>query len=223
MVKTISKKTLWHLRNNTRYESCTFDIDFVEHIKGCTFVNCRFPSEGVCFEFVENCRFMNCSFVEFIVEQMEKSLIKGGHMQCLRLSNLLTENRTFDFLQTKNIKELHFDNCEIEKIPISILGIQNLLKLYLSENNIAKFSHIEKLSNLNELYLDKNNIKVIPREISQLHKLQILALDDNRIEVLPEEVTKLTNLRKLYLANNCIADDHKSEISKMLPDCQIIF
>ena len=95
--------------------------------------------------------------------------------------------------------------------------------LYLSENNIAKFSRVEKLSNLNELYLDKNNIKVIPHQISQLHKLQILALDGNRIEVLPDEMAKLTNLRKLYLANNCIADDHKNEISKMLPHCEVVF
>ena len=224
MVKKINKKVLESVENGTRYDGCTFRLEFIERVKGSTFSNCKFDSEGVYIELVENCRFMNCAFPELTIEALEKTTIKGGHVQCLRLSDLLSSDDDFEFIQTNNIKELHIDGCDILHIPPAVLEIKNLFKLYLSENEMISIpSGIDSLSNLTELYLDNNSIKELPPQIGKLKKLSILVLSSNNLENLPQEIGNLEKLSELYIENNHISEKNKEIIRDLLPKCDIRF
>jgi hypothetical protein len=76
--------------------------------------------------------------------------------------------------------------------------------------------NLYELYYLPELNLDNRSIKIIPKEIGQLHNLQTLYLADNQIESIPKEIGQLHNLKVLTLSGNPIED--KEEIKRWIKE-----
>ena len=84
---------------------------------------------------------------------------------------------------------------KLEKFPIGICSLINLIKLNLSDcllQNLApEIGNLKKLENLN---LAGNNIVVLPDDIGDLTGLKKLFLDGNQLKTLPESIQQLTAL-----------------------------
>jgi Leucine-rich repeat (LRR) protein len=92
--------------------------------------------------------------------------------------------------------------------PKAIAPLTNLVKLYLTCNNIGVIDDLVFLENLKELYLNDNNIEdkgLIP--IATLSKLEVLELERNKItsgEKIVSLISYLANLIALEIRENAI-------------------
>lgn len=97
---------------------------------------------------------------------------------------------------------LDLTNCGLESIPIEIADMTWLNELYLSENNISKIEHLNKLIKLKTLKLYRNKIAII-ENLETLVNLNYLTLRENQITE-ATGLEKLVNLTRLNLSNNQI-------------------
>jgi len=100
---------------------------------------------------------------------------------------------------------LNLPNCKIKHLPKEILGLKNLKRLWLEDNNLTYLpDEICNLTLLEEVYIPNNNIKKLPENIGNLQNLVELYFKDNDIEILPESIGNLRNLTEINFKQNKI-------------------
>lgn len=101
------------------------------------------------------------------------------------------------------IADLSLFENQFETIPESILSLEHLEYLDLSDNIVSKLpDNIDKLVNLKSLSIGGNPITVLPDTISSLAKLHTLNLDTTNLEEIPISLGNLPNLKVLYIDAN---------------------
>lgn len=100
-------------------------------------------------------------------------------------------------LQKNRLKEVTGISC-----------LSNLTELNLCRNEFTEFpKEISELQQLVKLYMNQNNIKCIPENIfPSLKKLKFLKMSTNKLSQLPSDMNKCENLIYLNLSNNCLRD-----------------
>jgi len=107
--------------------------------------------------------------------------------------------------QLVKLEHLVFEHCEVEKLPITIKNMENLLSLKLRGNKLKEIpAELKYLISLQVLGLEDNAFIEFPKEICSLKHLKVLSIFHNQITELPESISNLTELRALYLWNNQI-------------------
>lgn len=112
-------------------------------------------------------------------------------------SDLLQKGQDVDKadLQKNRLKEVQGIAC-----------LSNLTELNLCRNELVEFpSEISELQQLVKLYMNQNNIKSIPEEVfPSLKKLQFLKMSTNKLSQLPSDMNKCEKLIYLSLSHNCL-------------------
>lgn len=125
----------------------------------------------------------------------------------------LSENNIYEiekeaFNDIENLIALNLNGNFLESIPLEITKIENLQKLYLSNNSIKNiFSHsLGSLYSLKSLFLDSNKISQIEKfSFENLIALSKISLSNNQIEKITEiYFESLSFLSNLNLKNNKI-------------------
>lgn len=104
------------------------------------------------------------------------------------------------------------DKVDLQKNRLkNVTGISqlsNLTELNLCRNELTEFpQEISKLQQLVTLYMNQNNIKSIPDNIfPSLKKLKFLKMSTNKLRQLPSDMNRCENLIYLNLSNNCLRD-----------------
>ncbi len=115
----------------------------------------------------------------------------------------LKPNITGYVLENGEIIGLSLFNCGLTEIPLKVMMLKTLKKLFLRRNNIRELPEfIGFLSELEILDLRINEIKSLPTSIGLLSKLKYLNLSSNNLFSLPESIDKLISLIRLDLNNN---------------------
>ncbi len=165
-------------------------------------------------------------------------IVKDGLVISLDLSGISTHVFGWKILRKlpefigvlKYLKKLDLKINRIAKLPKTIVNLDNLIYLDLSNNNLKKLtesicllssleflnlrynkiteihSSIGKLKNLKTLDLRHNSLKTLPNEIYGLFSLEILDLHGNQLNSLPISIEGLRSLRKLELGLNNIEE-----------------
>ncbi|XP_014830520.1 PREDICTED: leucine-rich repeat-containing protein 10-like [Poecilia mexicana] len=112
-----------------------------------------------------------------------------------------------------DLKEMPLDRTldlsghQLRRLPVTICVFDELVKLYLSDNNLSSLpDELQGLRNLQLLALDFNCFEELPAAICRLHQLTILYLGNNRLHRLPRELRELKELNTLWLETNCFTD-----------------
>ncbi|KAM9780434.1 volume-regulated anion channel subunit LRRC8D [Neosynchiropus ocellatus] len=106
-----------------------------------------------------------------------------------------------------NLSELLLQDCQLERLPSSLMSLTKLRTLKLQRNDLSNLeglvvlSHLQRLSSLRLAF---NNIQVIPSCVAALQGLELLDLSNNRLKNLPSSLFKLRRLRRLFLSNNVL-------------------
>ncbi|WP_372371154.1 leucine-rich repeat domain-containing protein [Candidatus Uabimicrobium sp. HlEnr_7] len=111
----------------------------------------------------------------------------------------------FHNTELNSVRKLLAANNSFGQIPESLLLLENLNSLDLSNTRLKTIFSIGELENLSELYINSNRLKEIPKDIRKLHLLTMLDVSSNRIESIPAEIT-FTSLSRLKLHNNFISN-----------------
>ncbi len=110
-----------------------------------------------------------------------------------------------EIFEKQQILILWLDENNIKTLPKEIGSLYNLTHLSLVDNQINFLpEEIEKLTKLIELDLSLNSLNTLPPEIKNLKKLSVLSLYKNHLTTLPSEIGNLTNLIALDLGENNI-------------------
>ncbi|XP_068129754.1 leucine-rich repeat-containing protein 10 [Hyperolius riggenbachi] len=100
-------------------------------------------------------------------------------------------------------KMVDLSSMQLRRFPLKVCAFTELIKLYLSDNNLASLPpELELLQKLQILALDFNNFKVLPPAVCTLKQLSILYLGNNRLKDLPQELSLLKNLQTLWMETN---------------------
>ncbi|XP_077325122.1 leucine-rich repeat-containing protein 10 [Lithobates pipiens] len=100
-------------------------------------------------------------------------------------------------------KMVDLSSMQIRRFPLRVCAFTELVKLYLSDNNLANLPpELELLQNLQILALDFNNFKALPLVVCSLKQLAILYLGNNHIKDLPKELSCLDSLHTLWIEAN---------------------
>ncbi|MFO7797006.1 MAG: leucine-rich repeat domain-containing protein [Promethearchaeati archaeon] len=137
------------------------------------------------------------------LEEIPKSISKFNSLEFLDLSyNGFTEI-PLNILEMENLKKLYFDNNNLRYIPSRITRMKLLEHLDLSFNKLRCLpKRIGKLKNLKKLSLSRNLIYRLPESFSKLKQLESLYLSFNKLITLPEWIGQLKNLKCLSLRGN---------------------
>ncbi|XP_067855529.1 leucine-rich repeat-containing protein 10 [Heptranchias perlo] len=101
-------------------------------------------------------------------------------------------------------KMMDLSGKELRQFPLQVCAFTELIKLYLSNNNLRTLPpEFHLLSCLQILALDFNRFKELPRAVCRLRQLSILYLDNNNLSDLPAELSSVTDLKTLWIENNC--------------------
>ncbi|KAM8824243.1 volume-regulated anion channel subunit LRRC8D [Synchiropus picturatus] len=106
-----------------------------------------------------------------------------------------------------NLSDLLLQDCQLERLPSSLMSLAKLRALKLQRNNLSSLeglvvlSHLQRLSSLRLAF---NNIQAIPPCVAALQGLELLDLSNNQLKNLPSSLFKLRGLRRLYLSNNML-------------------
>lgn len=104
------------------------------------------------------------------------------------------------------------DKADLQKNRLKevtdISHLSNLTELNLCRNELVEFpKEISELQQLVRLYINQNNIKSIPENIfPSLKKLKFLKMSTNKLSQLPSDMSKCEKLIYLNLSNNCLKD-----------------
>jgi len=145
-----------------------------------------------------------------------KYLISFGH-----------EDAIFKVIK-KDTPTIKFINTRIIRIP-SLTSFNNLSGLFITNCLVEDFSNdIGNVVTLNLIALSKNKIKRLPESMGKLKNLKLLNLHDNQLSELPKSFSNLDisnggNLIRLILSKNNFSDKEIGNISKMLPNTEIIY
>ncbi|NQU06371.1 MAG: GTP-binding protein [Calditrichaeota bacterium] len=112
--------------------------------------------------------------------------------------------------ETENVTGLNLDNCNLKRIPESVLQFEHLVNISLYNNEISETGMIfSRLPLLERIHLGKNRLQSIPEVVGEIMRLMELGLSENWLQILPENIGNMVGLKTLYLSNNRL---------KMLPD-----
>ncbi|XP_018333345.1 insulin-like growth factor-binding protein complex acid labile subunit isoform X1 [Agrilus planipennis] len=114
---------------------------------------------------------------------------------------------SLSFYEFPTIQYLNMDYCGINRLDANcFLGLKELSRLQLSNNNISNIGvgTLSHLFNLNYLDLSNNSLKVVDKDAFQsLTLVKELLLNNNKFEVLPDELfSTLHNIRNIDLSWN---------------------
>ncbi|XP_028306713.1 leucine-rich repeat-containing protein 10 [Gouania willdenowi] len=109
-----------------------------------------------------------------------------------------------------DLKEMPLDRTQdlshrqLRRLPIAACVFDELVKLYLSKNNLSSLpAELQCLRKLQLLALDFNCFEELPAAVCKLPQLTILYLGNNRLYRLPKELKDLKELNTLWLETNC--------------------
>jgi hypothetical protein len=125
----------------------------------------------------------------------------------LLLQIILKNNIHLRSIQSLNglpsLQELDARHCSIERIPLHLPKLTNLL---MSNNNLTNLIDIQtlgnKVNNTKYFNFDSNYIQSISHQIQHVNNLYWLNLNNNRLETLPLDISKVTTLSHLYIRQN---------------------
>uniref|UniRef100_A0A3Q2V3A6 Leucine rich repeat containing 10 n=1 Tax=Haplochromis burtoni TaxID=8153 RepID=A0A3Q2V3A6_HAPBU len=101
-------------------------------------------------------------------------------------------------------RTLDLSSRQLRKLPVAACLFNELVKLYLSDNNLSSLpAEVQSLRKLQLLALDFNCFEELPLAICRLPQLSILYLGNNRLYHLPVELRELRELSTLWLETNC--------------------
>ncbi|XP_070703438.1 volume-regulated anion channel subunit LRRC8D [Pempheris klunzingeri] len=106
-----------------------------------------------------------------------------------------------------DLTELLLQDCQLERLPSTLLALTNLRTLDLQHNNLRtleellSMAHLRRLSCLRLAY---NRILALPASVSVLRGLELLDLSNNQLQSLPPALFTLRRLRRLLLAGNLL-------------------
>ncbi|XP_032894048.1 leucine-rich repeat-containing protein 10 [Amblyraja radiata] len=101
-------------------------------------------------------------------------------------------------------KMMDLSGKHLRKFPLQVCAFTELIKLYLSNNNLRSLPpELHLLSCLQILALDFNHFKEVPQVISRLRQLSCLYLGNNYLCDLPAELSSLPDLKTLWIEGNC--------------------
>lgn len=101
-------------------------------------------------------------------------------------------------------RTLDLSSRQLRRLPIAACVFDELVKLYLSDNNLSSLpAELQGLKKLQLLALDFNCFEKLPAAVCRLPQLSILYLGNNRLYSLPRELSDLKELNTLWLETNC--------------------
>ncbi|XP_078273445.1 leucine-rich repeat-containing protein 10 [Rhinoraja longicauda] len=101
-------------------------------------------------------------------------------------------------------KMMDLSGKHLRKFPLQVCAFTELVKLYLSNNNLRNLPpELHLLSCLQILALDFNHFKEVPQVICRLRQLSCLYLGNNYLSDLPAELSALPELKTLWIEGNC--------------------
>lgn len=101
-------------------------------------------------------------------------------------------------------RTLDLSSRQLRRLPIATYVFDELVKLYLSDNNLSSLpAELQGLKKLQLLALDFNCFEELPAAVCRLPQLSILYLGNNRLYSLPGELRELKDLNTLWLETNC--------------------
>ncbi|XP_068170054.1 leucine-rich repeat-containing protein 10 [Antennarius striatus] len=101
-------------------------------------------------------------------------------------------------------RTLDLSSRQLRRLPVPICVFNELVKLYLSDNNLSSLpTEIQSMKKLQLLALDFNCFEELPTAVCRLPQLSILYLGNNRLYHLPRELRELKELNTLWLETNC--------------------
>lgn len=104
-------------------------------------------------------------------------------------------------------RTLDLSSRQLRRLPIAACIFHELVKLYLSDNNLSSLpAELQGLRKLQLLALDFNCLEELPPAVCRLPQLSILYLGNNRLHRLPRELRDLRELTTLWLETNCFTD-----------------
>jgi internalin A len=99
--------------------------------------------------------------------------------------------------------DLYLDSLGLRELPRSILQLEHLRELSLSENRLTSVPKwLGQLTRLHTLTLWVNSLEELPESIGELIRLERLGLHSNKLASLPESMRRLTALKIVYLDRN---------------------
>lgn len=140
--------------------------------------------------------------------RLEEALQEPQRVYRLNLSRQLFDAEQVDFSVFTNLEYLNLRGDSLQSIPRSILKLERLKVLDLSENPFELLpDQFIELRSLEELYLNDEPRLDMERSLevlSQLPRLKSLHIEHDRLEQLPPNITKLQRLERLYLNDNLL-------------------
>ncbi|KAI5626285.1 malignant fibrous histiocytoma-amplified sequence 1-like isoform X1 [Silurus asotus] len=124
----------------------------------------------------------------------------------INLSGKRLKSLPSDLLQKgQDVDKADLEKNRLKKVT-GISCLSNLTELILCRNELSEFpKEISELQQLVRLYMNQNNIKSIPDNIfPSLKKLQFLKMSTNKLSQLPSDMNKCETLTYLNLSNNCL-------------------
>ncbi|XP_059834445.1 leucine-rich repeat-containing protein 10 [Hypanus sabinus] len=95
----------------------------------------------------------------------------------------------------------------LRKFPLQVCAFTELIKLYLSNNNLSSLPpELHLLNCLQILALDFNRFKELPQVVCRLRQLSALYLGNNYLSDLPAELSSLAELKTLWIEGNCFEE-----------------
>lgn len=128
-------------------------------------------------------------------------------------------------IRTSNKNVLDLSNQGLEKLPASVLGMNYLEELNISNNKLtgALPAEIRQLRGLRVLDASDNLMTGVPAEVGQLQSLETLDLSNNKLTGLPYELGNLKKLKLLNLSGNDYSKQDLEVIKKGLsPTVEIV-
>ncbi|KAM9844100.1 volume-regulated anion channel subunit LRRC8D [Aulostomus maculatus] len=106
-----------------------------------------------------------------------------------------------------DLTELKLQDCQLERLPSTLLALTKLQTLNLQHNNLRTLEELLSLAHLrrlSSLRLSFNRVFALPASVGVLRGLKLLDLSSNQLQNLPSALFTLCNLQRLLLAGNLL-------------------
>ena len=153
-----------------------------------------------------------------INEQVENDSIYIDLIGMDSMSNINWQN------VNPTVIELFFPSSSVSNLEMDFNRFNRLEKLVISKSFIKDIPNsISELTNLKTLLIYGSKIEEIPIELCSMMSLKSLTIWRSKLTKLPSDIAKLKNLRHLNLIENKISKAEQQKISRLLPNCKVVF
>lgn len=153
-----------------------------------------------------------------------RDALENPETKILRLGNHSLSELPQAIARLQNLTKLYLTQNKLTSLPAGIAQLQNLTHLYMRHNQLetvpGSLTQAKKLTNL---YLDGNKLRSITSDIAKLQNLVSLHLKKNQLTTLPKAIARLKKLKYLSLTGNPISGEELQKIRKWLPRCTVTF